>query len=145
MVLFCCLFGFHFVLFLSLTYVDFSSVVHFLTYFFLFQIAFLYSINNGDERPFFLLQGKNSFEHHKPLLLTVQNNCFFFFSKYLFNIMRMSHNNNSKWKILKEKLDKNTISIFKNICVYTQTYTSVKLSVLVLNTFKYVIIVIILK
>lgn len=59
--------------------------------------------------------------------------------------MRMSHNNNSKWKILKEKLDKNTISIFKNICVYTQTYTSVKLSVLVLNTFKYVIIVIILK
>lgn len=59
--------------------------------------------------------------------------------------MRMSHNNNSKWKILKEKLDKNTISIFKNICVYTQMYTSVKLSVLVLNTFKYVIIVIILK
>lgn len=59
--------------------------------------------------------------------------------------MRMSHNNNSKWKILKEKLDRNTISIFKNICMYTQMYTNVRLSVLVQNTFKYVIIVMILK
>lgn len=59
--------------------------------------------------------------------------------------MRMSHNNNFKWKMLKEKLDENTISILKNICMHNQMYTNVKLSVLVLNTFKYMVIVMILK
>lgn len=59
--------------------------------------------------------------------------------------MRMSHNNNFKWKMLKEKLDENTISILKNICMHNQMYTNAKLSVLVLNTFKYMVIVMILK
>lgn len=45
----------------------------------------------------------------------------------------------------KEKLDENTISILKNICMHNQMYTNVKLSVLVLNTFKYMVIVMILK
>lgn len=58
--------------------------------------------------------------------------------------MGPSHNIISKLKMLNQKMDEGTISIFKNSYMYTQTYKNVN-HVPMLNMFKNVVIIIILK
>lgn len=109
---------------------------------------FFCNVSKGDEEPFYC-KVKVLLELHKSLLLTVRQNytvlsCLGFF-RYLSDIMSMSHNMISNWKMLKEKTDERTISIFKKSFMYTQMYKNVKQRVPVRNMFKYVAIIIFLK